>query len=121
MNIKDKYFNIETIPDRINKEGKYQGMGLFSFKETQYQDLDDMLEKIKQKTKEPGKKYIYAYKICPPDKTDRHITTYLYRIKSENGVYLVFEYIMWIWTLQMQRFYLWQKGEKEFTDALELI
>ena len=34
---------------------------------------------------------------------------------------LVFEYIMWIWTLQMQRFYLWQKGEKEFTDALELI
>ena len=32
-------------------------------------------------------KYIYTDKICPPDKTDRHITTYLYRIKSENGVY----------------------------------
>lgn len=72
LNIKDKYFNIETIPDRINKEGKYQGMGLFSFKETQYQDLDDMLEKIKQKTKEPGKKYIYAYDEEPDHSMHEH-------------------------------------------------
>ena len=57
--------NITTIPEKINKKGKYQGIELFPFKETLYQDLDDMLEKIKQKTKEPGKKYIYAYDTEP--------------------------------------------------------
>lgn len=65
LNIKDKYLKIKTIPKRINNEGKYQGIVLFPFKETLYQDLDDMLEKIKQKTKEPGKKYIYAYDTEP--------------------------------------------------------
>lgn len=60
--------NITTIPEKINKEGKYQGIEFFPFKKTLYQDLDDMLEKIKKKTKESGKKYIYAYD-AEPDHT----------------------------------------------------
>lgn len=55
----------ETITDKINKAEKYSSIELFPFGENSYQDLDDMLTRIKQETKKIGKKYIYAYDIEP--------------------------------------------------------
>lgn len=65
LNIKDKYYKFKSIPERIEEENKGRGIALFPFQKDIYQDLDDMLEKIKNYTKEPGKKYIYAYDTEP--------------------------------------------------------
>ena len=55
----------ETIVDEINKQGKFEGLELMPFGEDAYDGLDDMLERIKTATKNPGKKYIYAYDVEP--------------------------------------------------------
>lgn len=68
LNIKDQYYKLHTIPERIEEEKKGRGIELFPFQKDIYQGLDDMLEKIKNYTKEPGKKYIYAYN-TEPDST----------------------------------------------------
>lgn len=61
VKIKDEYFRPKTIMQKINDKKTGKGIGLFPFQETKYHGLDDMLDKIKNLTKEPGKKYIYAY------------------------------------------------------------
>lgn len=55
----------ETITDQINKIGKYRSVELFPFGENPYDDLDDMLNKIKEETTKKSRKYIYAYDTEP--------------------------------------------------------
>lgn len=51
----------ETITEEINKTGTYRAMELLPFGENKYEDLDNMIEIIKNETKKEGKKFIYAY------------------------------------------------------------
>lgn len=60
LNVKDKLVTT-TIADEINNNGKYKAMELFPFGDNPYQNLDDMLNIIKEETKKTGHKYIYAY------------------------------------------------------------
>lgn len=50
-----------TIADEINENTNYEAIELFPFGENKYNNLDEMLEIIKNKCNENGKKYIYAY------------------------------------------------------------
>jgi len=50
-----------TIVTDINKKGEYNAIELFPFGTNRYENLDDMLKRIEEKAKEPGRKYIYAY------------------------------------------------------------
>lgn len=60
LNVKNKLVTT-TIVNEINNNQKYKAIELFSFGDNPYKDLDDMLNIIKEETKKPGKKYIYAY------------------------------------------------------------
>lgn len=50
LNVKDKLVTT-TIADEINNNGKYKAMELFPFGSNPYQNLDDMLNIIKEETK----------------------------------------------------------------------
>lgn len=60
LSVKEKLVT-KTIVDEINEKQEFTAEELFPFGEISYQDLDDMLKRIENKVKEPGKKYIYAY------------------------------------------------------------
>lgn len=60
-NIARKYFPYDTITDSINEKGKYYSKILFPFGEDSYEDIDDMLKKIKDNLNKKEKNYIYAY------------------------------------------------------------
>ena len=60
-NTKNNYLITKTISKEINEKRKYNSIELFPFGENHYNDLDDMLEKIKAETEKEGKRYIYAY------------------------------------------------------------
>lgn len=61
LNIKDNVLYQDFIPSLINKEGIYSSIELFPFGPDAYNGLDDMLSRIKELSKQEGKKYIYAY------------------------------------------------------------
>lgn len=61
LKIKNKYYSFKSIPEQIEEKGLGKGIELFPFQKKIYHGLDDMLEKIKEETEKPGKKYIYAY------------------------------------------------------------
>lgn len=61
LKIKDKFYKFKSIPEQIEEQGLGKGIELYPFQKTIYNGLDDMLEQINNFTKEPGKKYIYAY------------------------------------------------------------
>ena len=61
LNIKDDVLYQDFIPSLINKEGKYKSIELFPFGPDAYENLDDMLNKIKIESQKDGRKYIYAY------------------------------------------------------------
>ena len=60
LTVKNKLYN-KTIINEINEIGKYKAIELFPFGENKYSGLEEMLDIIKRKCKEKGKKYIYAY------------------------------------------------------------
>lgn len=60
-NVAQKHFPYNTITDLINKEGKYYSKILFPFGEDPYNDIDDMLTKIKDNLNKKERNYIYAY------------------------------------------------------------
>ena len=60
LSVKDKLYQ-DFIPSLINKEGKYWATELFPFGPDKYENIDEMLSKIKELSKNEGKKYIYAY------------------------------------------------------------
>ena len=61
LKIKNKYYSFKSIPEQIEEKGLGKGIELYPFQKVIYHGLDDMLEKIKEETEKPGKKYIYAY------------------------------------------------------------
>ena len=65
LKIKDKFYKFKSIPEQIEEQGLGKGIELYPFQKTIYHGLDDMLEQINNFTKEPGKKYIYAYDTEP--------------------------------------------------------
>ncbi|MDO4742322.1 MAG: alkaline phosphatase family protein [Candidatus Saccharibacteria bacterium] len=67
LKVKDKLVT-KTIVNEIEEANKHKALELMPFGDDAYNGLDDMLEKIKDETKKPGKKYIYAYD-TEPDST----------------------------------------------------
>ena len=61
LKIKNQYYSFKSIPEQIEEKGLGKGIELFPFQKVMYHGLDDMLEKIKEEVRKPGKKYIYAY------------------------------------------------------------
>lgn len=64
LKVKNKLIT-KSITDEINEKGKYKAFEFFPFGENKYEDLEDMLRIIQNKTKEDGKKYIYVYDTEP--------------------------------------------------------
>ena len=58
---KDKLFKAKSIVEEINEQTNNHAIELFPFGDNPYNDLDDMLNKIKEETNKEGKRYIYAY------------------------------------------------------------
>ena len=67
LRVKNKLVS-KTITEEINERGKARSLEIMPFGDDSYDDLDDMLEKIKTEAKKPGKKYIYVYD-TEPDST----------------------------------------------------
>lgn len=83
LNVKNKLIS-KTISDEINEAGIYEGLELFPFKAGNakvYKNLDDMLNTIIDKTKETGKKFIYAYD-TEPDHTMHEYGAYSEKTKK---------------------------------------
>lgn len=80
LDIKDKLMTT-TIVGEINNNRKYKAMELFPFGNKPYQNLDDMLNIIKEETRKPGKKYIYAYD-DEPDHTMHEFGPFSPEVKS---------------------------------------
>lgn len=55
----------KTITDEINENTQYSAIELFPFGENKYNNLEEMLEIIKEECNKEGKKYIYAYDTEP--------------------------------------------------------
>lgn len=60
LKVKDKLVQ-KTIANEIKQNTEYNAIELFPFGENKYNDLDEMLEIIKEECNKEGKKYIYAY------------------------------------------------------------
>ncbi len=58
-------FQPKRIIDQINEAGEYQAYGVSPFMEVTYETYDEMLDKIVELTRRPGRKYIYAYDTQP--------------------------------------------------------
>ncbi len=54
-----------TITDEINENTQYNAIELFPFGENKYNNLEEMLEIIKEECNKEGKRYIYAYDTEP--------------------------------------------------------
>lgn len=64
LKIKEKLVQ-KTITDEINENTRYDSIELFPFGENKYNNLDEMLEIIKDECNKEGKKYIHAYDTEP--------------------------------------------------------
>ena len=60
-----KHMIRKSISKEIEEKGIYKGYSLFPFGEDNYNDLDDMFNRIESLCNLDGKKYIYAYDIDP--------------------------------------------------------
>lgn len=67
-----KYFPYKNICELINEEGKHYAKLIASFNENKYEDIDDMISKIKSSLNVKDKNYIYVYN--PEPDTTMHIT-----------------------------------------------
>ena len=67
-----KYFPYKDICELINEEGKYYSKIIAPFNENKYEDIDDMINKIKSSLNVKDKNYIYVYN--PEPDTTMHIT-----------------------------------------------
>ena len=61
IEIKKKYFNNKTIVELINEAGKYSAYELSCYPYNVENDIDSLFNKILEKVKIKGKKYIFAY------------------------------------------------------------
>lgn len=64
LKVKDKLVQ-KTIANEIKQNTEYNAIELFPFGENKYNDLDEMLEIIKEECNKEGKRYIYAYDTEP--------------------------------------------------------
>lgn len=67
-----KYFPYKDICELINEDGKHYAKLIASFNENKYEDIDDMISKIKSSLNIKDKNYIYVYN--PEPDTTMHIT-----------------------------------------------
>lgn len=79
--VKEKFLKKKTIVKQINEKGEYKAYKLFPFGEDAYEDLEEMIARIKKLCSEPGKKYIYAYD-DEPDHLMHDLGTYSKEIKD---------------------------------------
>ena len=68
IRLKSDILTTKTIADEINEQTQYKACEIFPFGNDKYENLDDMLKRVLEKSKEPGKKFIYAYD-TEPDST----------------------------------------------------
>lgn len=80
LNIKEKLLN-KTIVDQINECTEHSAIELFPFGENPYNNLDEMLDIIKNECNKNGKKYIYAYDL-EPDHTMHDLGTNSSEVKE---------------------------------------
>ena len=59
--LKEKYFNTKSIVDLINEEGKYSAYEISCYPYNVDKDIDSVFNKVLEKIKIKGKKYIFAY------------------------------------------------------------
>lgn len=64
LKVKEKLVQ-RTITDEINENTQYNAIELFPFGENKYNNLEEMLEIIKEECNKEGKRYIYAYDTEP--------------------------------------------------------
>ena len=64
LKVKEKLVQ-RTITDEINENTQYNAIELFSFGQNKYNNLEEMLEIIKEECNKEGKRYIYAYDTEP--------------------------------------------------------
>ena len=64
LKVKEKLVQ-KTITDEINENTPYHAIELFPFGENKYNNLEEMLEIIKEECNKEGKRYIYAYDTEP--------------------------------------------------------
>lgn len=64
LRVKEKLVQ-RTITDEINENTQYNAIELFPFGENKYNNLEEMLEIIKEECNKKGKRYIYAYDTEP--------------------------------------------------------
>lgn len=60
LKVKDKLVQ-KTIVNEINENTQYNAVELFPFGENKYNNLEEMIQIIKEECNKEGKKYIYAY------------------------------------------------------------
>lgn len=64
LKVKEKLVQ-RTITDAINENTQYNAIELFPFDKNKYNNLEEMLEIIKEECNKKGKRYIYAYDTEP--------------------------------------------------------
>lgn len=79
INIKKKYFEHKSITDLINDKGKFKSYEISCYPYNVDKDIDSVLNKILEKLKIEGKKYIFAYYPEPDD------ILHEFGVKSENA------------------------------------
>ena len=67
LKIKKKYFEHKTITDLINEKGKFKSYEISCYPYNVDKDINSVLNKILDKVKIEGKKYIFAYYPEPDD------------------------------------------------------
>lgn len=64
-NVAKKYFSYKTIIESINENPKYYSSLLSPYENDKYNDINDMLKKIRKSLNKKEKNYIYAYYDIP--------------------------------------------------------
>ncbi len=65
LEIKNGLLKTKTITEQINESGDGEAIEIMPFGEDAYDDLDGLLEQIKDETLKPGKRFVYAYDLEP--------------------------------------------------------
>ena len=68
INLKSDILVTQTIAEEINNKTIYMGYEIMPFGNDKYNSIDEMFNRIEERAKEPGKKFIYAYD-TEPDST----------------------------------------------------